>query len=313
MKIDLKYIILSISIILFILDLHAQSFDGMFSVRHIGRNDGLSSERVFSIVEDDDHVMWISTRTGVDRYNGRTVKNYSLPGNYYYGDMAGKIIRLYIDGSFGLLAYDNTGRIYKYQSDTDSFELFLFLGDYINGEIILNKVLSDENGTFWFGLGNGLYCKKSDGSFGCVIDDKYVNDIACMGDSLYIGTSNGIFQLSCMNNLDINQLVEDKDVLTLYCDNSDKKLWFGTFNSGLGVMNLVDLSYHRVGDRYMSFLKPIRSITRYVGDKILVGIDGGGVYFVDKQTEEVRLFVNTEDSGELFLLGNGIYAITTVH
>ena len=97
MKINLKYILLVISFVLSISALYAESFDGMFSVRHIGRTDGLSSERVFSIVEDNDNVMWISTRTGVDRYNGRTVKNYSLSANYYYGDLAGRIIRLYFD------------------------------------------------------------------------------------------------------------------------------------------------------------------------------------------------------------------------
>ena len=126
MKINLKYIVLVISFVLSVSALYAESFDGMFSVRHIGRTDGLSSERVFSIVEDNDNVMWISTRTGVDRYNGRTVKNYSLSANYYYGDLAGRIIRLNFDNKLGLLAYDHTGRIYKYQPNTDSFELYLF-------------------------------------------------------------------------------------------------------------------------------------------------------------------------------------------
>ena len=50
MKINLKYILLVISFVLSISALYAESFDGMFSVRHIGRTDGLSSERVFSIV-----------------------------------------------------------------------------------------------------------------------------------------------------------------------------------------------------------------------------------------------------------------------
>ena len=37
--------------------------------------------------------MWIATKTGIDRYNGHTVKNYDLPGSFYYGDLAGR--RLY--------------------------------------------------------------------------------------------------------------------------------------------------------------------------------------------------------------------------
>ena len=56
MKINLKYILLVISFVLSVYALYAESFDGMFSVRHIGRTDGLSSERVFSIVEDNDNV-----------------------------------------------------------------------------------------------------------------------------------------------------------------------------------------------------------------------------------------------------------------
>lgn len=48
------------------------------------------------------------------------------------------------------------------------------------------------------------------------------------------------------------------------------------------------------------FFNPIRAITPYDNNRILVGIDGGGVYFVDKHTSETKLFVNTEDSGEFF-------------
>lgn len=310
MKINLKYILLVISFVLSISALYAESFDGMFSVRHIGRTDGLSSERVFSIVEDNDNVMWISTRTGVDRYNGRTVKNYSLSANYYYGDLAGRIIRLYFDNKLGLLAYDHTGRIYKYQPNTDSFELYLFLGEYIEGEIILNKIFSDENGTLWFGLSRGLYSKKSDGALCCVLEDNYINDIACLCDSLFVGTSNGVFRLSCREDSVSNQLVEDKNVQTLYFDKSENKLWIGTFNSGLWTLDLGNYSLHRIKGQHLSFFNPIRAITPYDNNRILVGIDGGGVYFVDKHTSETKLFVNTEDSGEFFLRGNGIYAVT---
>ena len=77
-------------------------------------------------------------------------------------------------------------RIYKYQPNTDSFELYLFLGEYIEGEIILNKIFSDENGTLWFGLSRGLYSKKSDGALCCVLEDNYINDIACLCDSLFV-------------------------------------------------------------------------------------------------------------------------------
>lgn len=35
-----------------------------YQIRHIGHVDGLSHQRVFSIVEDKHHVMWIATKSG---------------------------------------------------------------------------------------------------------------------------------------------------------------------------------------------------------------------------------------------------------
>lgn len=48
-------------------------------VLHIGYVAGLSSQRVYSIVEDKNHAIWISTKSGVDRYNGQTLKIMPCP------------------------------------------------------------------------------------------------------------------------------------------------------------------------------------------------------------------------------------------
>ncbi|MFW9597589.1 MAG: two-component regulator propeller domain-containing protein, partial [Paludibacter sp.] len=45
-------------------------------VRYLTHSDGLSNHRVFSIIEDQYGAVWISTKAGVDRYNGHTIKNY---------------------------------------------------------------------------------------------------------------------------------------------------------------------------------------------------------------------------------------------
>ena len=87
MKILLKYIII---LLVWAISTTAQAelTNKMFNIRHIGHVEGLSSQRVFSIVEDNHHAMWIATKAGIDRYNGQMVKNYTLEGNFYYGDMA---------------------------------------------------------------------------------------------------------------------------------------------------------------------------------------------------------------------------------
>ena len=82
----------------------------------------LVAQRVFSIVEDGDGAMLeLLQKTGIDRYNGHTVKNYDLPGSFYYGDLAGRRLYLLYDAQQGLFAYDHTGRIYRYSTIPGSF------------------------------------------------------------------------------------------------------------------------------------------------------------------------------------------------
>lgn len=86
MKLSVRYIVIII-VCLFTVQLQAGLLNGMFNVRQIGNTEGLSSQRVFSIIEDNHSVIWIATKDGIDRYNGQSVKNYTLQGNFYYGDM----------------------------------------------------------------------------------------------------------------------------------------------------------------------------------------------------------------------------------
>lgn len=59
-----------------------------------------------------------------------------------------------------------------------------------------------------------------------------------------------------------------------------------------------------------TFLHPIRAITDYDVHTILIGVDGGGVYAIDKDTKKARLLMNTKDDTDTYLRGNGVYAVT---
>ncbi|MCC8144317.1 MAG: hypothetical protein LIO97_10835 [Tannerellaceae bacterium] len=127
MRTLLKYtIIITLSIIR--MPANAELTNNMFDIRHIGYAEGLSSPRVFSIVEDEHGVMWIATKAGIDHYNGHMVKSYTLPGTFHYGDMAGRRLRLLYDERYGLWAYDHIGRIYRYSVQNNCFEQELSLG-----------------------------------------------------------------------------------------------------------------------------------------------------------------------------------------
>ena len=61
------------------------------------------------------------------------------------------------------------------------------------------------------------------------------------------------------------------------------------------------------------FSSPIRAITAYDDHTLLIGIDGGGVHTVNLETKRSNLFINTEDNSDIYLQGNGVYAVTRDH
>ena len=57
---------------------------GTFRTSNLNTEQGLASSRAYSAIEGDDGAIWISTKQGVDRYNGLTVKSYQLPRQHQY-------------------------------------------------------------------------------------------------------------------------------------------------------------------------------------------------------------------------------------
>ena len=285
--------------------------NNMFAIRHLGYSEGLSSQRVFSIVEDQHSAIWVATKLGIDRYNGQVVKNYTLPGALHYGDMAGRQLRLLYDQHQGLWAYDHTGRIFLYSTENDAFELQLTLGEAIGGEIILNKIFMDVQGDLWMALSRGLYKKEKDGKIVPVLSDRYINDMVSDSTSLFVGTSTGVVQL--VPGQAPRWIIQNEDVQTLYYHHQEKELWVGTFNNGLWIWCPETADYLPLAGQSPGFLNPIRAITSYDPQTMLVGVDGGGVYSVDLSSKQPRLLMSTEDSTDIYLRGNGIYAVTTDH
>ncbi len=309
MKLLARYIAFAI-IATFSMAVNATLTNRMFDVRHIGYAEGLSSQRVFSIVEDEHGAMWIATKTGIDRYNGQVVKNYKLPGNFYYGDLAGRRLHLLYDIRQGIWAYDHTGRIYRYSVSYDCFEQMLHVGRMIQEDVILNKLAFDGDGVLWIGLDKGLYRRKADGSVVAVLKGEYVNDITFISDRLFAGTFTGVWQVLWKKTDEKRQLLKGWHVQTLWGDERNGKLWIGTFDNGLLVMEQDGSRLKTLDRQETKFLHPIRAITDYDSATVLIGVDGGGVYAADKNTKSVRLLMNTEDTTETFLRGNGVYAVT---
>ena len=276
-------------------------------IRHIGYADGLSNLRVYSIVEDKYHAIWISTKSGIDRYNGQLMKNYRMSDGYYYGDLAARIIQLCYMPDGALWAYDNTGKIYEYSDTYDDFELKTQLSEYISGNITLNKYHITKDGKAFFGLTTGLYTSVNN-RIERYIAGLNVNDIVSLGNRLYLGTTTGLKIVNTANR-HTTGLLEGRNIQTLYHDKERNNVFIGTFNNGLWILNLrTNTLTHVKTDTGLSN-KPIRSVTKYDSDILIIGTDGSGIFTYSYSDQSIKKLIDSDDNaGEACLMSNGIYA-----
>ena len=322
------------------LQLHAQEHltRNMLMLSNVNTDNGLSSARVYSIVEAEDGAMWISTKRGVDRYNGQQVRNYTLATDMQFSDASGRNIKLTKDSQQHIYAYDNKGKVYLYNKVKDTFQLQVNLINVLGGSMVLNDLLVDDKGCFWMALDRGVYRmapptiagsqekialgSQNKGKY--ILKNTYVNHIRFIGKQLLIGSPSGVFAYS-PNAAQPRLVLRGYSVLSSYHDVKAHLIWLGTFHRGILLLN--DMTWKPLSfktsysptvlARYSSLsdipLIPVRSIIPYNATTILMAVDGAGVYAYDKKTGKTSLLLNTDGRPENVLQGNGVYALCKDH
>lgn len=312
--------------------LHAQEHltRNMLMLSNLNTDNGLSSARVYSIVEAEDGAMWISTKRGVDRYNGQQVRNYTLATDMQFSDACGRNIKLTKDSHQHIYAYDNKGKIYIYNKVKDTFQLQVNLLNVLGGSVVLNDLLVDGKGCFWMALDRGVYMMGPQSIVGSkdqtassspnkgkyILKNTYVNHIRFIGKRLLIGSSSGVFAYS-PNAAQPRLLLQGYSVLSSYHDVKAHQIWLGTFHRG--ILLLDDRTWKPLSSltQFSSLsdipLIPVRSIIPYDAATILMAVDGAGVYAYDKKTYKTNLLLNTDGRPENVLHGNGVYALCKDH
>lgn len=309
--------------------LHAQEHltRNMLMLSNLNTDNGLSSARVYSIVEAEDGAMWISTKRGVDRYNGQQVRNYTLATDMQFSDASGRNIKLTKDSQQHIYAYDNKGKIYIYNKVKDTFQLQVNLMNVLGGSVVLNDLLVDDKGCFWMALDRGVYMmahlsiagnkdKTAYNKGKYILKNTYVNHIRFFGKQLLIGSPSGVFAYS-QNAAQPRLLLRGYSVLSSYHDVKAHQIWLGTFHRG--ILLLDDRTWKPLSSltQFSSLsdipLIPVRSIIPYDAATILMAVDGAGVYAYDKKTCKTNLLLNTDGRPENVLHGNGVYALCKDH
>ena len=247
-------------------NVHSQNI----TFNHLTTDDGLSQFSVNSLYIDENGILWIATREGLNRYNGNDIQTYKLNKNDPYslfcntvlrmaGDQNGKIYLLctegvaqfdlttqrfttLLQGNINSIYYKNglfigkKNEIYRYNEQTDNFDLYYQMA----GENIEISCMFEDKGHMWIGT-------TSEGVFNLKIDKHLLTHPIEKGNitsiyqdnagELWIGSwEKGLFRVKTDGNIENlrndpkNPHSISSDFVRSCCEDNLGNIWIGTFN-----------------------------------------------------------------------------------
>ena len=287
-----------------------------FTFDHLGLVNGLSSQRVYSMVEGRYGSIWISMKNGIARYNGRTMSHYTLYENQSYAKTGGLVTNLYVTPDSRLLAFDNKGNIFVYHRALNRFipylESFTTLFRQLEAKasgLALNNLMIDNSSQVWISTNQGVFKIKLHNVSVVRWDmNSNVNGVIVCGNHYVVYTDQGAYVIDPETGKSLKQLSNER-IQSAYYDESCGWLWLGRSAGGLQIFQVE--GWRQVMNPSSSELPAVtvRAITRYDENTILLGLDGAGVYAADCRGEEYKPLFGQDDAQGGVLHGNGIYDI----
>lgn len=277
----------------------------------ISTEEGLSNRRALMSAIDNDDYIWFATRSGIDRYNGESFTHYILSeANEGIAEYPKGIIH---DKKKNIFAFSDK-HIYQYSLETDLFLCISAIN--ISSEESINIATFDPKGNLWIGTSESLYFfSKEESILNIVKQDISVYSVIFENQQTgWVGTSNGVYHLSCLKEDEYlldkeDNLIKLKNerIQSLHYDTLTQYLWVGTFNNGvykyktdLKQLDLLNDSQHSL---------PARSITTIGTDRIWVGIDGAGIYEYNRFNGNLITEYSQKRIGYKHIEANSIYHI----
>lgn len=309
-----------------------------FTFLHLGKAEGLQSERIYTAVQSADGALWWASKEGVERYNGVNIKHYAIGDVKRFSHFGGCYYKLAKTArtwdveqkTMPFIAFDNKGNIYVLNRKTDHFTPFIDLTSIVEGDVILNDVLATDKG-LWLAMREGVWylpvgdwtVLQDPGQAFAVARDCFANTFIQTRQGLLLCTRNGVLdyrqqpQEQPQRDMSLHALLPI-NVESGYYDDRYHNVWLGGYQDGVRIINADDngqVPMHICKFQGNAANNPVRSICPYNDDIMLVGIDGAGVFKADRKSSNAGEFTatllfdaNEGPRGQLH--GNGIYAMT---
>lgn len=208
--------------------------------------------------------MWISTKLGVDRFDGKNFRHYPL--NLFpdqgYNRIGVNYLRCSPDST--LWVFSEAGLLFQYDERKDEFELIYAVRDFFNNHsIILNDVMFDSPETVFLSTSKGVLKLNLPDRMALLFpgtEELSVNQVNKNDDRYYISTRDGLY-ISIFPKTGPMEVrfrcLEGKNVLSTYVDMENRRILIGTLDAGLYSRSLEMEDLQKLP---LPITKPIRSM-----------------------------------------------------
>lgn len=167
--------------------------------KYIGLENGLSNQKIYHIQKGRRGYMWFLTQEGVDRYDGKHIKHYNFSDDSMKLDSRVALNWFYMDSGNVLWVIGQKGRIFRYDSLHDKFELV-----YVHPELLRNKSQAflnygylDKNDRIWLCYKDSVTWYDIHTGTTLHMPTPVNGEITAIeqtdGNHFFIGTGNGLF------------------------------------------------------------------------------------------------------------------------
>ena len=282
--------------------------------KYIGLEDGLNNQKIYHIQKDRRGYMWFLTQEGIDRYDGKHIKHYNFSDDNMTLDSRIALNWLYMDNENVLWVIGQKGRIFRYDSQHDKFELA-----YVHPELIKNKSQAfldygylDKNDRIW------LCCKDSitwyDTHTGTVlhmsvpVDGEITTIEQTDGNHFFIGTGSGLFRAGIeegkLKVIPDEALESIAPVHELYYHAVSKQLFVGNYKEGILIYDMGGTG-KIISCQFPNHVE-VNQIVALNAHELLVATGGKGVYKLDVNTYISEPYITADYSSYNGMNGNNI-------
>ena len=282
--------------------------------KYIGLEDGLNNQKIYHIQKDRRGYMWFLTQEGIDRYDGKHIKHYNFSDDNMTLDSRIALNWLYMDNGNVLWVIGQKGRIFRYDSQHDKFELA-----YVHPELIRNKSQAflnygylDKNDRRW------LCCKDIitwyNTHTGTVlhmsvpVDGEITTIEQTDGNHFFIGTGSGLFRAGIeegkLKVIPDEALESIAPVHELYYHAVSKQLFVGNYKEGILIYDMGGTG-KIISCQFPNHVE-INQIAALNAHELLVATGGRGVYKLDVNTYMSEPYITADYGSYNGMNGNNI-------